>query len=240
MPLGRAYSVAVNGLHGEIVEIEADITGGLPGVHLVGLPDAALQESRDRVRSAITNSKNKWPMSRLTLALSPATLPKVGSVYDVALACAVLSAARKKSWPRLEKSVLLGELALELVVTAAPEGQLLLVEVHDGRNGAVEQVAIVADHQHREAECLAERADKPVELALSGNVDACGRLIQHQQVRRTQQGAQHILVHGRRRDIGERGTPGAGAEHADRLDMRRHAHRCFLIGAASSGTGLRS
>ena len=113
MALGRAYSVAVNGLHGEIVEIEADITGGLPGVHLVGLPDAALQESRDRVRSAITNSKNKWPMSRLTLALSPATLPKVGSVYDVALACAVLSAARKKSWPRLEKSVLLGELALD-------------------------------------------------------------------------------------------------------------------------------
>ena len=63
---------------GEVVEIEADITSGLPGVHLVGLADAALQESRDRVRSAITNSGNQWPMSRLTLALSPATLPKMG------------------------------------------------------------------------------------------------------------------------------------------------------------------
>ncbi len=113
MALGRAYSVAVRGLDGEIVEIEADISSGLPGVHLVGLADAALQESRDRVRAAITNCGDKWPMARLTLALSPATLPKMGSVYDIALACAVLSADRKKPWHRLEKTVLLGELALD-------------------------------------------------------------------------------------------------------------------------------
>jgi magnesium chelatase family protein len=113
MALGRAFSVAVLGLHGQIVEIEADITSGLPGVHLVGLPDAALQESRDRVRAAITNCGNNWPMARLTLALSPATLPKMGSVYDIALAAAVLSANRKSSWERLDKAVLLGELALD-------------------------------------------------------------------------------------------------------------------------------
>jgi magnesium chelatase family protein len=113
MALGRAYSVAVRGLDGEIVEIEAHITSGLPGVHLVGLPDAALQESRDRVRAAITNCGNVWPMSRLTLALSPATLPKTGSLYDIAIAAAVLSASRKNPWHRLEKSVLLGELALD-------------------------------------------------------------------------------------------------------------------------------
>jgi magnesium chelatase family protein len=113
MALGRAFSVAVRGLNGEIVEIEADITSGLPGVYLVGLADAALRESRDRVRAAITNCGNSWPMARLTLALSPATLPKMGSVYDVALALAVLSADLKEAWPRLEKTVLLGELALD-------------------------------------------------------------------------------------------------------------------------------
>ena len=113
MALGRAFSVAVRGLDGEIVEIEADITSGLPGVHLVGLPDAALQESRDRVRAAIINCGNSWPMARLTLALSPATLPKMGSVYDLALASAVVSAERKCAWERLEKTVLLGELALD-------------------------------------------------------------------------------------------------------------------------------
>lgn len=113
MALGRAFSVAVRGVAGEIVEIEADITSGLPGVHLVGLPDAALSESRDRVRAAIINCGNQWPMSRLTLALSPATLPKMGSVYDVALAAAVLSADRVVAATRLEKTVLLGELALD-------------------------------------------------------------------------------------------------------------------------------
>jgi magnesium chelatase family protein len=113
MALGRAFSVAVRGLDGDTVEIEADITSGLPGVHLVGLPDAALQESRDRVRAAVTNCGNSWPMARLTLALSPATLPKMGSVYDIALAAAVLSAQRKKPWYRLEKTVLLGELSLD-------------------------------------------------------------------------------------------------------------------------------
>ncbi len=113
MALGRAFSVAVRGVDGQIVEIEADITSGLPGVHLVGLPDAALQESRDRVRAAVTNCGNSWPMARLTLALSPATLPKMGSVYDIALAAAVLSAQRKNPWDRLEKTVLLGELSLD-------------------------------------------------------------------------------------------------------------------------------
>lgn len=113
MALGRAFSVAVRGLDGDIVEIEADISGGLPGFHLVGLPDAAVQESRDRVRAAVTNCGNTWPASRLTVALSPASLPKAGSMYDIALAAAVLSANRKQPWHRLEKTVLLGELALD-------------------------------------------------------------------------------------------------------------------------------
>ena len=113
MALGRAHSVAVSGVDGQIVEIEADIGRGLPGVQLVGLPDAALQESRDRVRAAVTNSDEKWPESRVILALSPATLPKVGSVYDLALALAVLDAARAIPNRRLEKTVMLGELALD-------------------------------------------------------------------------------------------------------------------------------
>lgn len=113
MTIGRAHSVAVRGLQGEIVEIEADLSRGLPGVTLVGLPDAAVQESRDRVRAAITNCGQRWPDSRLTWALSPATLRKAGSAYDIALAISALHADRKRAWPRLEKTVLLGELALD-------------------------------------------------------------------------------------------------------------------------------
>jgi len=113
MALGRAFSVAVTGVDGQLVEIEADIGQGLPSVHLVGLPDIALQESRDRVRAAVQNSGEKWPDGRVILALSPATLPKVGSVYDLALAAAVLDAGNAIPSVRLEGTVLLGELALD-------------------------------------------------------------------------------------------------------------------------------
>ncbi|UFS96560.1 YifB family Mg chelatase-like AAA ATPase [Nocardia huaxiensis] len=113
MPLGRAYSVAVTGVDGQLVEIEADIGQGLPSVHLVGRPDATLQESRDRVRAAVTNSGEKWPDGRVILALSPATLPKIGSVYDLALAAAVMDAAGAVPSQRLAGAVLLGELALD-------------------------------------------------------------------------------------------------------------------------------
>ncbi|HET8992824.1 MAG TPA: YifB family Mg chelatase-like AAA ATPase [Rhodococcus sp. (in: high G+C Gram-positive bacteria)] len=113
MALGKAWSVAVAGIDGHVVEIEADIGGGLPGVKMVGLPDTALQESRDRVRAAVSNSGGKWPDSKVVLALSPATLPKVGSVYDLALACAVLNAADVVPLEAMTKTILLGELALD-------------------------------------------------------------------------------------------------------------------------------
>src|SRR6202042_990450 len=117
-----------------------------PGVHLVGLPDAALQESRDRVRAAITNCNNKWPMSRLTLALSPATLPKMGSVYDIALAAAVLSAQRKNPWERLEKTVLLGELSLDGRIRPGRGGlPAVLAAKHDGWPAVVVPVDNLAE-----------------------------------------------------------------------------------------------
>ena len=113
MGLARAWSVALRGVDGHVVEIEADIGGGLPGVHLVGLPDAALQESRDRVRAAVVNSGRTWPSQRVVLALSPATLRKAGSGFDLALACVVLAAAGVVEQRALEGTVLVGELALD-------------------------------------------------------------------------------------------------------------------------------
>ena len=113
MALACAWSIGLRGVDGEVVEIEADIGQGLPGVSLVGLPDAALAESRDRVRAAVVNSGETWPARRITLALSPATLPKQGSGYDLALACSVLAAAGAVPLARLRGVVLLGELALD-------------------------------------------------------------------------------------------------------------------------------
>lgn len=111
--LARSWSVALQGVDGTVVEIEAAIGGGLPGIHLVGLPDAALQESRDRIRAAVVNSGHAWPSERIVLALSPATLRKTGSGFDVALACGVLAAAGTVPQQALYRTVLLGELALD-------------------------------------------------------------------------------------------------------------------------------
>ncbi|MGH3319484.1 MAG: recombinase family protein [Streptosporangiaceae bacterium] len=84
MPLARTFAVALVGVEGHPVEVEADLASGLPGLHIVGLPDAALAESRDRVRAAITNSGEPWPGQRMTVSLSPASLPKRGSGFDLA------------------------------------------------------------------------------------------------------------------------------------------------------------
>ncbi|MGH3616031.1 MAG: YifB family Mg chelatase-like AAA ATPase, partial [Pseudonocardia sp.] len=113
MGLARAWSVALHGVDGQPVEIEADVGGGLPGIHLVGLPDAALHESKDRVRAAVVNSGRNWPNERIVLALSPATLRKTGSAFDLALACGVLAAKGVVAQRALDDTVLLGELALD-------------------------------------------------------------------------------------------------------------------------------
>jgi magnesium chelatase family protein len=113
MSLARAWSVALYGVDGRLVEIESDIGLGLPRVHLVGLPDASLHESKDRVRAAIVNSGRTWPNRRITLALSPATLPKAGSGFDLALAMAVLAACGDVAQSALDGTVLIGELALD-------------------------------------------------------------------------------------------------------------------------------
>jgi magnesium chelatase family protein len=113
MTLARTTSVAVLGVDGQLVEIQADLADGLPGVTMIGLPDAALQEARDRIRAAIVNSGETWPTRRMTLALLPATLPKRGSMFDVALAVGVLAAAGAVPADRLDDVVLLGELGLD-------------------------------------------------------------------------------------------------------------------------------
>jgi len=113
MPLARAWSVALLGVDGHVIEVEADLSAGLPGLSLVGLPDAALSEARDRVRAAVHNSKLAWPTQRITVGLSPAALPKAGSGFDVAIAAAVLAANGTVPADRLAASVLIGELGLD-------------------------------------------------------------------------------------------------------------------------------
>jgi magnesium chelatase family protein len=113
MGYARVRSVALLGVVGEIVVVEADITPGLPRLIVSGLPDAALTESRDRVRAAVVNSGERWPQQRLTVNLLPAHLPKHGSGFDVAVALALLAGAGALPADALSELVVLGELGLD-------------------------------------------------------------------------------------------------------------------------------
>ncbi len=113
MALARTHSVALVGVEGHPVAIEADIANGLVGLLLVGLPDTALREARDRIRAAITNSREHWPQRRITVGLSPASLPKRGSSFDLGIAVAIVAAAGAAPVAALDRAVFLGELGLD-------------------------------------------------------------------------------------------------------------------------------
>jgi len=113
MVLGRTWSISLLGMRGAVVEIEADITSNLPFFVLIGLPDAALGEAKDRVRSAATNSGCALPGRRITVNLSPAALPKHGSGFDLAIALAALAAAGTVMAASIDRVLHLGELGLD-------------------------------------------------------------------------------------------------------------------------------
>jgi magnesium chelatase family protein len=113
MAVARTHSVALLGLTGAIVEIEADISGTLPGFTLIGLPDSALSEAQHRVRAAATNSGCSLTSHKLTINLSPAALPKHGSGFDLGIALASLAAAGDISAESVDRVVHVGELGLD-------------------------------------------------------------------------------------------------------------------------------
>ncbi|GAA1157825.1 hypothetical protein GCM10009654_12350 [Streptomyces hebeiensis] len=113
MGFARACSVALVGVEGVVVEVQADLEPGVAAFTLVGLPDKSLVESRDRVRAAVVNSGAEWPQKKLTVGLSPASVPKGGSGFDLAVACAVLGAAERVAPEAIADLVLIGELGLD-------------------------------------------------------------------------------------------------------------------------------
>jgi magnesium chelatase family protein len=111
--LGRTKCVTLVGLSGQVVDVEADAASGLPAFTIVGLPDAALGEARDRVRAAISNSGLPFTLRRLTVNLQPANLPKTGTTFDLAIAVAVLASSDLVPDRAVRPVVHIGELGLD-------------------------------------------------------------------------------------------------------------------------------
>ena len=120
MATGMTYSVALDGVTGRVVTVEADVSDGVPGWSLTGLPDPCVAAARDRCRAAMVNSRQKWPDRRLTVAMYPADVPKVGSHYDLAIALALLVASGSLPADSVAATAVFGELALDGRLRAVP------------------------------------------------------------------------------------------------------------------------
>ena len=112
MSLTQLFTRAQLGIEAPEVRVEVHISGGLPAFTVVGLPETAVREARDRVRSAIQNSGFEFPARRITVNLAPADLPKEGGRYDLPIALGILGASRQVRLDGLERTACFGELAL--------------------------------------------------------------------------------------------------------------------------------
>ena len=154
--VARAYTVAFEGVEARLVEVQCAVTAGMPGFSIVGLPDKAVSEARERVRAALSALSIALPSKRVTVNLSPADLPKEGSHFDLPIALALLAAIEVLPEEEVAASVALGELslsgdlvpvigALPAAMAAAEEGRRLLCPAACGAEAAwVEAVEVIA------------------------------------------------------------------------------------------------
>ncbi|HAS63728.1 MAG TPA: ATP-dependent protease, partial [Vibrio sp.] len=160
MGLAVVYSRASIGVEAPLVTVEVHISNGMPGFALVGLPETTVKESRDRVRSAIINSRFEFPAKRITVNLAPADLPKEGGRFDLPIALGILAASEQIPLTALTEREFIGELALsgELrgvkgVLPAAlvvqKQGRSLVVPQSNG-----DQAALVGKDIHKSADSL--------------------------------------------------------------------------------------
>ena len=183
--VARAHTVAFEGISARPVEVQCAVSPGMPGFALVGLPDKAVTEARDRVRAAIGALSVALPSKRITINLSPANIPKEGSHFDLPIALALLSALEILPADAIERSLALGELSLDgallpvtgalpAALTAAEEGRMLVCPRASGPEAAwVDAVQVIG------AASLADlvrhfTGQAPLDPAVPGEVTGTG------------------------------------------------------------------
>lgn len=224
MTVARTGAVALTGLQGQLVDVEVDVSNGLPKFLVVGLPDASVNEARDRVRAAICNSGLDWPDHRVTVNLSPGWVRKRGSGFDLAVATALLAACRQLPRDTVGGLVVIGELGLDgkvrpvrgvlpMVMAAVAAGRPHVVVPH----GAGGEAALVPGADVVTVGTVAELvavlrgeqdpvvAEAPETLADAGAAPDLADVIGQHQARSALEiaaaGGHHVLLHG---------APGAG------------------------------
>lgn len=136
MSIALARGAVCVGMTGQVVDVQVHVASGLPSMTIVGLPDTAISESRDRVRSAVVNSGFEWPLGRITVGLSPAFEHKRGSGLDLAVAMSLLAATGVVAGAAAERGIFLGELGLDGSVRPVPGAiSMALGVARSGRSG---------------------------------------------------------------------------------------------------------
>ena len=211
--LAIVKSTVLHGLDGQIVEVEVDVSRGLPCFDIVGLPDTSVRESKDRVRSAIKNSGFEFPVKRITVNLAPADLKKEGPIYDLPVAVGILAATGQRPLERCGLFVYLGELSLN--------GSLKPV------TGVLPNVLTAREHSLKEVVVPLENA-KEAALVEGINVYAAGSLAQLAEFL-----SGKLEIYPYRLDINELlESPGAPAFDFSDIKGQQAAKRALEVAAA--------
>jgi magnesium chelatase family protein len=258
MGLARTLAVALTGLDGQLVEVECDISGGgLPGLSFTGLPDASVNESRDRLRSALSNSDAHWPNVKVTVALLPADVRKVGSRFDLAVAMAILAAHGQVAGESVDGAVWIAELGLDgrLRPVRGVLPSVLAAQRHGARRVVVAtanaaEAALVSEMDVRCADRLrdvldwltgdgppllavAEGPDEEPEPATTDLADVVGQTVAKRALEIAAAGGHHLFMTG---------VPGAGktmlAERLPGLLPRLTDRAALEVTAVQSVAGL--
>ena len=210
--LATARTFTLDGIAARPVRVEVDVHRGLPAFTIVGLPDAAVREARERVRAALVNCGFEFPLQRIVVNLAPASLRKAGPGMDLAIAAALLSASGQLDWPALSRIALVGELAL------------------DGAARPVNGALTIAEAAREDgAEAIALPAENGPEAALANGID----VIPLESVRRLGQLAEGEWEPLRPAALPLRldGAPGA----PDLADLRGQPHLRHALEVAAAG-----
>lgn len=164
MSLAITYSRACEGMDAPLVTVETHISNGLPAFHIVGLPDLAVRESKDRVRSALLNTQFEFPARRITVNLAPADLPKDGGRFDLPIALGILAASKQIPMARLPEFEFAGELALSgelrpiqgalpFALATSKTHRTLIISEHNAQEAAFSEKTSVLPATHLLAVC---------------------------------------------------------------------------------------
>lgn len=181
MALAIVYSRASSGIEAPLVTVEVHLSTGMAGLHMVGLAEAAVKESKDRVRSAIMNTHFEFPCRRITINLAPADLPKEGGRFDLPIALGILAASKQLSQEMLGHFEFTGELALSgelravrgilpVVLGAFKVGRQLIIPYQNANEAALVHKANVLSAKHILEVCAHLKGEKQLSPCILANV----------------------------------------------------------------------